>query len=98
MKVKELAALHEKWAERCGVLPWDAVSPGRAAKAARQASAQASKQAKDGLPGPVFPGKEWAVRTPSALGMDEAKREELAVARDALTREGRGARASRRGG
>ena len=30
--------------------------------------------------------------------VDEAKREELAVARDALTREGRGARASRRGG
>ena len=29
--------------------------------------------------------------------VDEAKREELAVARDALTREGRGARASRRG-
>jgi len=30
--------------------------------------------------------------------VDEAKREELAVARDALTREGRGGRASRRGG
>jgi PPK2 family polyphosphate:nucleotide phosphotransferase len=30
--------------------------------------------------------------------VDEAKREELAVARDALTSEGRGARASRRGG
>jgi PPK2 family polyphosphate:nucleotide phosphotransferase len=30
--------------------------------------------------------------------VDEAKREELAVARDALTREARGARASRRGG
>ena len=30
--------------------------------------------------------------------VDEAKREELAVAREALTREGRGARASRRGG
>jgi hypothetical protein len=30
--------------------------------------------------------------------VDDAKREELAVARDALTRQGRGARASRRDG
>jgi arylsulfatase len=31
-KVKELSALYQNWAERCGVLPWNQVPPVRPAK------------------------------------------------------------------